>query len=230
MRTIFALLLASTACLLAAQPARAGIDWSYIGDKEVKISSGGSVVTFHGTAGSAANNTGVSIFNLTASSSTSNDDVPDHFGATPFTLNVSIVDEKARSTLTGNELGTVTFKGYFTADVTAGSLTNWGVSWDVDKGSVLLGNATVGKRKYDISVDGFLPPSPNNPSVNGQGIVHAHVTVSSITVVDDPNNPNDPPGGDGGPEPSETPEPTSLLLAGLGASGLFAWRRRREHQ
>lgn len=221
MRTLLVTLCAAAAFAVASNSAHAGIDWSYIGDKEVKIQTGGSTISFLGTVGGAANNTGVVIFNITAGSTTDNDGPPDHFDATPFTLNVSVIDEKARTTKTGNEIGTVTFKGYFTADVTKGSLTNWAVTWEpgMDEGNVLLGNGVVGTRKYNVKIDGFLPPSPNSPEVNGRGTVHANVTIIPIEG-----------GGDPPPEPTETPEPASLLLAGLGLSTFGAVKLRRRKQ
>jgi len=218
MRKLLATLYTAAAITLAVSPAHAEVNWSYIGDTEVKITSGNSTVTFLGTVGGAANNTGVVIFNITSSSTTPNNVAPDHFDATPFKLTVSIIDELARTTKTGNAIDTIDFFGTFTAYITKGSLTNWSVSWDVDEGNVVLGNETVGTRKYNVKIDGFLPPSPNSPEVNGRGTVHANVI---ITPVDG--------GGGPPPEPSETPEPTSLMLAGLGLSSLgVAYRRRKQ--
>ena len=197
----------------------------------MKITSGNSTVNFLGTVGGAANNTGVVIFNITSSSTTPNSGTPDHFDNTPFELSVSVIDELARSTDLGkdkdgfdlpkNEIGTVKFSGKFSADITKGSLTNWGVAWDIDEDSVVLGNSTVGFRKYNVKIDGFLPPSPNSPEINGRGSVHANVI---ITPVDGSGElpPDDP-------DPAETPEPSSLLLAGLGLSSLgVAYRRRKQ--
>jgi hypothetical protein len=217
MRQFSASLCVAAALLVGSPRAEAGIDWSYIGDTEVTISSGGSILKFVGTIGAATNSTGVILFNLTATSGTSADDAPDHFDKSPFTLNVSVIDEKARISKKGNELGTLTYKGFFTADVTKGSLTDWSVEWDVDQGSVVLGNGSVGLRKYDLKIDGFLPPSPNNPALNGQGSIHANALVTTV--------------GDASGQPetfSDTPEPSSLLLAGLAVGGAgIAWRRRR---
>lgn len=226
MRNLLTPLVAAAALVLAASPAGAGIDWSYIGDKEVQLTSGSTTITFFGTTGSAANSTGVVLYNLTASSDAPNDGVPDHFEKSPFTLTVSVVDELARASMTGNDLGTITFQGNFSADVTKGSLTNWAVAWDAGTGSVLLGNDIKGWRKYEVEIDGFLPPSPNNPSVNGQGTVHANVVVTTVKGQDVP--PVDVPPVDVPPDPRETPEPSSLLLAGLALTSLGLARRRRK--
>src|SRR5947209_5673255 len=57
MRNLFKTLCAAAALAFFAAPARAEIDWSYIGDKDVKISSGSSEIHFLGTVGGAANST-----------------------------------------------------------------------------------------------------------------------------------------------------------------------------
>jgi hypothetical protein len=213
--------------VLAAPHARAEIAWSYIGDKEVAITSGASTVTFHGTVGSAANNTGIVIYNISAASTTANDGPADHFEKTPFSLTVSIIDEAARiaKAPANEQLGTMTFQGFFTADVTKGSLTNWSVDWDNASDFVVLGNNSVGIRKYELNIDGFLPPSPNKPSSGGLGTVHAGVTVTPLDRTGDPPVEEEP-----NPTPNETPEPASLVLAGIGLASFGAARRLRRRR
>lgn len=204
--------------------ARAEIDWSYLGSKEITITSGASSLTFLGTLGAAANNSGVVLYNISATSATLGSD---RFDKVPFTLTVSIVDELARSTKTGNELGSLTLEGTFTADLGKRSLTNWSVEWESGEGELVLGNDVVGRRRYDVKVDGFLPPSPNNPTVNGRGSVYASVTVAPIDGAGSP--PSETPETPETPAPpgaSESPEPGTLLMAGLGVGSLVLYRKR----
>lgn len=215
-----ALSLCAAVWTLCTGTLHADINWSYSGDPEVVITSGSSSLSFHGTEGSATNSTGIVLFNLTASSLASSEGPADHFEKTPFTLNVTVVDEAAKLSGAGNDKATMTFSGVFTADMTQGSLTNWSVSWDSNEGFAVLGNDAVGMRTYQMAIDGIVPPSPNNPAENGQGTVHGQMTVEEGPLP----VPGEPPGS----PPVATPEPASLLLAGMGMAGLaLAARRKR---
>jgi hypothetical protein len=73
----------------------------------------------------------------------------------------------------------------------------------------------LGGNEYTVGLGLFVPPLPGTPGSLG----------ANVTVVPGPGSSPSPPAND-------VPEPTSLVLAGLGLSalGLNCWRRRRQAQ
>lgn len=114
-----------------------------------------------------------------------------------------------------------TASGDFTTLIFSGNLSG-SISFSTN-GSSLLENifneenqhqeATLGGNKYAVELTYFTPPSPP-----GQG-GHPGAIGGTVTVT---------PGG--GEEPHDTPEPSTMLLAGFGLAGfgLNAWRKRRQ--
>ncbi len=71
----------------------------------------------------------------------------------------------------------------------------------------------LGNYNFQVSLTSYTPPGP--PDQSNAGSISAHVTVTAV---------------DGGnPHPADVPEPSTMLLAGLGLTVLGAarWRKRR---
>jgi hypothetical protein len=72
----------------------------------------------------------------------------------------------------------------------------------------------LGQYRFTVSMHSYTPPGP--PDQSNAGSFAAHVTV------EDKTNPD--------PDPNGAPEPSTILLSGLGLTflGTAAWRRRRK--
>src|SRR5262249_48762077 len=72
----------------------------------------------------------------------------------------------------------------------------------------------IGDNEYTVKFVAYTPPPPSGAA--NQGSIAYHVTVRAVDITKNP--------------PGQTPEPTSMLLAGIGVSfmGLGAWRKRRQ--
>ncbi len=115
---------------------------------------------------------------------------------------------------------TYTFQGTFGGTLSAGSsnITNTitGGTVTTDNGTVSFSGAdaptiSLGSNNYTVSLDSYTHPGP--PSENLTGSLGAFVNVTSSTVTTS----------------SVTPEPSALLLSGVGLSfaGIVSWRKRR---
>jgi hypothetical protein len=71
----------------------------------------------------------------------------------------------------------------------------------------------LGNYKFTVALTSYTPPGP--PDQSNAGSMSAHVTVTAVDH--------------GGPHPADVPEPSTMLLAGLGLTVLGAarWRRAR---
>jgi len=70
-------------------------------------------------------------------------------------------------------------------------------------------HADLGGYRFTVSLQSYTPPGP--PDQTNAGSIAAHVTISNI-------------------KPAELPEPSTMLMTGLGLSflGGVAWRKRRQ--
>jgi len=126
---------------------------------------------------------------------------PSVFSAAAYSLTMQLTD-----TLSGQS-GTLTFTGAFSGTLSSGSSKITNAFTGLTTQTLTLGGNT-----YTVTLDQYLHPgSPTASNPGGIG--------GSVTVV-----------GDSVGHPSSVPEPSSLLLAGLGCSGLLALRFRRRRR
>jgi hypothetical protein len=206
--------------IVGAQVRADAIPWGYsAADTEIYNNNNPiqtSAVKFTGNIGVASGNSGIIIYNLTTSS-IATDAAPDSFASVPFDLSVTFTDIKATGSGSAGKItsGSVKFSGTFSAsNVTKSSLLPEETTWTTDKtGEVVLGGDDVGWRKYTVTVNSITPPGQPG---GAPGSIQAIVTIEDTTA----------PEGSGEETPSATPEPASLVLAGLGLP-LFIMARRR---
>lgn len=141
---------------------------------------------------------------------------PDLFTNKPYTLTLFLQDDGS------GQHANLVFTGAFSGNLSAVSanITN-----------AFTGNTsqtvTLGGHKYIVQIGPYAPPGP--PTASNAGSISAHVFVDQV--------PDQPPGGgggnggggtgNGGGGPHDAPEPSTLLLAAFGLSGLSAgaWRK-----
>lgn len=176
-----------------------------------------SSIVMAGSSGVASGNSGIIIYNLTTTS-TATDESPDSFSSVPFNLAVTLTDIKATSSASGTAKtnDVVNFAGLFNAsNVTTKSLFPGATTWTSSTSAeVTLGADDVGWRKYTVTLNSFTPPGQPG---GAPGSIQAIVEIT----------PTEGPGGSGeGPPTTATPEPASLVLAGLGLPLFIVLRRR----
>lgn len=194
-------LLATVAILAfaAAAPA-AGIEWGYSVDRdrpavEADVPGTGGITLTNELFRKAAGNSDTVLTSLSTFSSASFEK-PDTFTNAAYNLSVTLMDIASGAT------GSVTFSGQFN-----------GV---LSRSFAQIGNEFTGKTEYDlklgntlfnIRLTSYVPPPV--PGASNTGSIGAFVTVREANGNPPPNDP-----------PSDVPEPSTLLLAGLGLSCL----------
>jgi hypothetical protein len=127
---------------------------------------------------------------------------PDAITNGSYSLTLNLVDSAS------GESGSVTFTGMLngTFSTTSANVTN---AFTGPTSQQL----TLGGHLYTITIGPYAPPGP--PGAANAGTISAHVDVG------------DSGGGSGG----DSPEPSTLVLSGLGLSflGVASWRKRRQH-
>ena len=99
--------------------------------------------------------------------------------------------------------GSLTFHGKLDGTLSAESTNLFNTFGPDKKQSVRLG-----AYNFEVELIAYTPPGP--PDQSNAGSIAAHVTVTTIT-------------------PAQVPEPSTMLLSGLGLTflGGAAWRKRR---
>jgi hypothetical protein len=201
------LLLAALAVLALATPVRADfISWSYTTSPTLSLpadSPGTGSVAMIGASGSPMGGSEIVVANLKTISTASTSAPDNMITGGGYQVDVSLTDSLS------HQSGTLTFLGKLTGMFSSGGA---GLSNAFLSGTQSI---TLGGNVYAVTLDAFLPPGP--PSSTRSGAIGAVVSVNG-----------DIPGGNPGPS-SISPEPSSLLLCGLGAvsCALAGWRRRR---
>jgi hypothetical protein len=210
---------AALAFLMVGTSVRAdSIPWGYSATSTSITASTSSQSSINFTSGSgvASGNSGIIIYNVTTTS-TATDSAPDSFTNVPFSLAVTLTDIKATGSSSASAVttGAVNFSGLFNAtNVTSKSLLPGVNTWTSPiSGNLVLGADDTGWNNYNIQIVSFTPPGQPG---GAPGSIEAVVTIT----------PANGPGGSGETPPSGTPEPASLVLAGLGLPLIVLVRRR----
>jgi hypothetical protein len=166
----------------------------------------GTVNFFPGDSGAATNTSNIVAFNIATSSAAPDmHGNPDRYTNAKYTISLTITDDNSGKT------GLFTFSGAISGTVT---MTNANLTNKFD--SPLTEALVIGGNHYVVSIGPFTPPA--QPGAANFGAIGAHVEINP-----DSGNGN----GNGGGHTSNTPEPSTLLLAGLGSLGAgWMWRRR----
>ena len=182
--------------------ARAGVDWTYDftpSTTTVWSDSGNSKINLTNQSSLLAVGTSDVVATQLSVNSAVSDDHPDTFTHKDYSLSMKLTD------LASGAFTTLTFSGYFQGTVSAHSAN----ILNFFTGQTSYDNIMLGGNRYNVTMTNFTPPGPGGGL---EGAIGAHAVVSVQ------------PGGG----PHNTPEPTSLVLAGLGLIGAGLARRRRD--
>jgi hypothetical protein len=193
--------------LLAGAPARADfVQWTYNWQPGSLAASAdspgtGGVSFSNQPAAAATGNSDIVATNLRVFSTATPSNPDKLMTGGAYTLSLTLTD------LASGASGTLTWTGKLTGTFSAtnSNLTNFFTS-------PITQTLVLGQNLYTVSIGQYSPPGP--PTAGNSGSIGAHVNVTS--------------NGGGGIQ-STSPEPSTLVLAGLALSvgGGAAWRKRR---
>jgi hypothetical protein len=197
--------LASLISLALAAPAQAGSmapTWDYSVSPLTPVVYSDNTASSIQVAGvSQTGYTGTSEILFAQLSSVSSSTSPDTFTNQLWQVQLTIKDEAAPTAPT-----TVTLSGHFNGTMSGGSAIISNV-FDANPATI-----TVNGNTYTVALNYFVGPSL--PGSNNPGKLGALVTVDSVNL-------------GGGSSAGVAPEPSSLLLCGLGSLGLVLTRLRK---
>jgi hypothetical protein len=193
--------------LLVNAPARADfIQWAYNWEpsatKVVADGGGTGYLALTDEPSKAASGSSNTVVTNFRAFSTAPTSTPDTFTHANYTFTLHLQDTASNAT------GNVTFSGFF-----SGGLTTNNANIKLNPTSPMTQQVTLGSNVYTVTLGNYSPPGP--PGAANAGSLNAIITAA-------PSN--------GGGTISSSPEPSSLLLAGLAVPclGLSAWRTRRK--
>jgi hypothetical protein len=130
---------------------------------------------------------------------------PNQFLDAAYSLTLRLTDDAS------GESGTLTFNGVF-----SGRLSQSSADISNQFTSATTGVLVLGGSEYTVSIGDYSPPGP--PGINNAGSIGASVEVRSLEPAPNP----DP---DPVPVPNDVPEPSTVVLSGLGLSflGVLSW-------
>ncbi|HEV3236997.1 MAG TPA: PEP-CTERM sorting domain-containing protein [Gemmataceae bacterium] len=130
----------------------------------------------------------------------------DHFSNRPYTESLTLTDEAS------HQSGILAFTGLFNGTLTPSQANITNTFTGKTTQTLLLGG-----HLYTVHLDQYIPPSPTTPGAFG----------ADITVTTNSGGGGSGGGGSGGGG-HHAPEPSSLILAGLGITSVgMAWWKKR---
>jgi hypothetical protein len=198
---------------VAADPISYGYSWNV----NSSVSAGAGSVTFSNGDNSTSNGSTNTVAAYLKTMSTASMSSPDIVSGS-YTAAITLTDLNTA----GHPSATLTFTGMLNGTLTAQtSVTSTSITGVSDGMGFHAGQTfdavLVGSTLFDVSFAGYAPPG--SPKAGTQGALSFNISASLASPGGDPH----PTGG------GSTPEPSTMLLGGIGAalSGLAAWRRRR---
>jgi hypothetical protein len=194
-------------CLVPAV-ARADISWSVNfaqSTQTISSDTGQSQVTLNIAAPVNGQNNATVVAPTMTVQSTALDGHPDTFTHRNYQYNMALTDS-------GSGASTVlSVSGYIQGTASQHSQN----VQDVLTGVTSFPNMTLGPNIYNVNVAGGMTPAVAGSAPPVTAPAPAPAVAAGA----------EPPGSQS--QPAQTPEPSSLVLAGLGIAGLLRWRRKR---